>query len=111
MNNLNFPVAVQRIGALIKWAKDQGCPKVGVMGFCMGGALSFAAATLDLGADAVVMFYGIPDNEYFKWSNCKVPVQGHFGRYDKAKGFADIETMNKLKQVLNSVETVNEFHE
>lgn len=110
MKNLNFPAAVGRIGALIKWAKEQGCAKVGVSGFCMGGALSLASAISECGVDSAVIFYGIPNREYFEWSKCKVPVQGHFGKLDKAKGFADIETMDKLKEVLDSVQCTNEFH-
>jgi carboxymethylenebutenolidase len=35
------------------------------MGFCMGGALSIAAATLNQDFDAVAPFYGIPDLNNF----------------------------------------------
>ena len=55
----------------------------------MGGALSFAAATL--GADVIAAsapFYGIPDQTKYNLEAIRVPVQAHFGRHDAIKGFS-----------------------
>jgi len=41
--------------------KQNGCTKVAVTGFCMGGALSIAAASANVGLDAAAPFYGVPD--------------------------------------------------
>ena len=64
--------------------------QVGVSGFWMGGALSFAAAVTH-GTDlisAAVPFYGIPDQSKFKLEEIKIPVQAHFGKEDTVKGFS-----------------------
>ena len=44
----------------------RGAEKVGVLGFCMGGALSAAAAVLVEEIDASVVFYGTPKPELAK---------------------------------------------
>ena len=44
----------------------RGVEKVGVLGFCMGGALSAAAAVLVDEIDASVVFYGTPEREVAK---------------------------------------------
>ena len=44
----------------------RGAEKVGVLGFCMGGALSAAAAVLVEEIDAAVVFYGTPKPELAK---------------------------------------------
>lgn len=45
---------------------SRGVEKVGVLGFCMGGALSAAAAVLVEEIDASVVFYGTPSREVAK---------------------------------------------
>ena len=64
--------------------------QIGVAGFCMGGALSLAAAA-DLGSDVVAAsapFYGIPNQTKFNLESIKIPVQAHFGKRDHVKGFS-----------------------
>lgn len=60
MTNLDFPAAVKELGDAVSYLKASGATKVGVVGFCMGGALTFAAAQ-HAGVDAAAPFYGIPD--------------------------------------------------
>lgn len=71
-------------------------PKVGALGFCMGGQLAvFAAATYPDRFGAAVDFYGIHPNVPIDPDKLTVPVQGHFGRRDgsipvaKAQALAD----------------------
>ncbi|KAL4852950.1 putative carboxymethylenebutenolidase [Chlorella vulgaris] len=68
---------------------------VGAIGFCMGGALSLAAAQL-AGVDCAVAFYGTPAAELSQPQNIKVPVSLHFGELDDHKGFSDPETGKKF---------------
>lgn len=56
--------------------------RCGVMGFCMGGALSVLAGTTLKGADAIVTYYGLPPAEAADLSTFKVPVLGHFATRD-----------------------------
>jgi len=69
--------------------------KVGVTGFCMGGAISFAAATTVMGLSCSVPFYGIPRADYFEAAKMRCPLQAHFAqrddwaRADRAQELAD----------------------
>lgn len=58
------------------------CPKVGVMGFCMGGALTIAAAVRLPGLSAASCFYGIPPKQLADPTLIKIPFQGHFAEQD-----------------------------
>ena len=53
-----------------------------VMGFCMGGALTIAAAVHIAEFDAAVCFYGIPPKEFADPAKVPIPLQGHFANRD-----------------------------
>jgi carboxymethylenebutenolidase len=55
---------------------------VGVMGFCMGGALTVAAAVHVPGLSAAVCFYGIPPKAFADPAQIKLPFMGHFASKD-----------------------------
>src|SRR5262245_63339371 len=52
--------------------------KVGVMGYCMGGALTIAAAARVSGLACGVPFYGVPPAELADLARIRIPIQGHF---------------------------------
>jgi carboxymethylenebutenolidase len=56
--------------------------KVGITGFCMGGAMSIAAACTVPGIGAAAPFYGIPRSEFVDFSAKRPPIQGHYGAND-----------------------------
>ena len=56
--------------------------KVAVLGFCMGGALTIAAAVHIPDIAAGVCFYGIPPAEFADPAKIKQPFQGHFANQD-----------------------------
>lgn len=58
-----------------------GGGKVGVMGFCMGGALTILAS-VNLAPDAAVCFYGIPPAEAADPSKITNPLLCHFASDD-----------------------------
>ena len=63
--------------------------KVGVMGFCMGGALTIAAAARVPGIACGVPFYGVPPGQLADPAKIRIPIQGHFantGRLVHAAG-------------------------
>lgn len=71
--------------------------KIGLTGFCMGGAYSFSAATLIEGLGAVVPFYGVPPSADF--SKLTAPVQAHFSATDDwAKPELARKIQDELKQ-------------
>jgi carboxymethylenebutenolidase len=77
MEGLDWPRAVEEITAAVKALRDRGAPKVGVVGFCMGGALSMLAAA-NSGVDAAVSFYGFPPDKSAVDKDCP-PTQIFFG--------------------------------
>ena len=94
---LDFGSAVFDIISAAKDLKSKGYKKVGITGFCMGGALTLAAVANSDEFSAAVPFYGVPDLSKVPIANIKVPVLAHFGAKDAAKGFSDPETAHKLE--------------
>ncbi|CAB9520447.1 Dienelactone hydrolase family [Seminavis robusta] len=109
MNNLDFKNAVNEMELLCKdiIRKEDADRKVGVCGFCMGGALTLAtAALIEKPLDACAPFYGIPPAELCDVAvlKKKTPVQGHFGDKDGMAGFSDKASADKLEETLKNAE-------
>lgn len=73
--------------------------KVGVTGYCMGGALTFLAIASVPEADAAVAWYGFPPLEYLDASRITAPIEGHFAIHD---AFFPIATVDELQQKLDA---------
>lgn len=71
--------------------------KVGIVGFCLGGALAFAAGAYTPIYAAVVPFYGVPSEA--DWSKLKAPVLAHFSKTDT---WATPESAQAIKQAIES---------
>lgn len=110
MGELDWLGAVKDIQACAQYLKKEGCTKVGVTGFCMGGALSLAAAAKVPEIDASAPFYGIPGADLADISTIKIPLQLHFGDLDDVAGFSDLEAQAKLQEKLKSGKVNYEFH-
>ena len=82
MDGLDFVGATQQDirGAATRLAG--GGSKVAVMGFCMGGALTIAAAVHVPEVSAAVCFYGIPPAQLASPADIKIPFQAHFANKD-----------------------------
>ena len=80
--NLDYNGGVNDVQAAARYLLASGCEKVGVTGFCMGGAFSLAAAARIPEISAAVAFYGIPREDVANISQIKIPIQLHFGRND-----------------------------
>ena len=85
MNELDTLHAVREIeGAVDLLRTLPGCnKKVGVIGFCLGGALSFASACHIADLAAVVAFYGVPQTDKVDYANVTAPIQAHFAADDR----------------------------
>jgi carboxymethylenebutenolidase len=106
MQALDWKVAMDEIaGAAAFLAKhERGNGKVGMMGFCMGGALTFAAATQVPELSAVTPFYGIPGAET-DYTKVKAPIQAHFAKRDDwAKASSAEEIKNLIQKNGGSME-------
>src|SRR5450755_1715046 len=65
MKGLDFAAAAgQDVRGAVQYLKASGSNKVGVTGFCMGGALTLLSAVNVPEADAGVVWYGLPPLEY-----------------------------------------------
>ena len=75
--------------------------KHGLVGFCWGGEMTFAAATQLPALDAAVVFYGrSPNPELMK--NIRAPVMAHYGEKDPGvnKGIPEtVEAMQKYNKM------------
>ena len=69
---------------------------VGIIGFCLGGSIAYAAATKLKGLSAAVGYYGGAVVR-FADDKPKVPTQLHFGEKDAGIPLTDVETI-KAKQ-------------
>lgn len=56
--------------------------RVAVTGFCLGGAVTLAAACNLSDLAAAVPFYGIPKAEHADYARVTAPIQAHFGAAD-----------------------------
>ncbi|KAL4581350.1 hypothetical protein LXL04_017564 [Taraxacum kok-saghyz] len=110
MDGLDWPGAVKDIQASVNWLKANGSQKVGVTGYCMGGALAIASSVLVPEVDAAVAFYGVPPNELADPMNIKAPVQAHFGELDNIAGFSDVKTAKALEEKLKASGKPYEVH-
>lgn len=74
---------LQDVRAATQWLRDRGHAKVGMVGFCWGGLLTWRAAALPDVIDAAVCYYGggmtVPPDIA---RQPRVPVLAHFGQQD-----------------------------
>jgi carboxymethylenebutenolidase len=81
MTNLNFGEAVtQDIRGAAQYLRSSA--KVGVLGFCMGGALTVLAAVFLKEVDAAVSWYGFPPEQAADVKTISIPLQLHFAEKD-----------------------------
>jgi carboxymethylenebutenolidase len=82
MTSLNFVAATEQDvrGAVLHLRKSGA--KVGLTGFCMGGAVTVLGACRIPELSAAVVFYGLPPAAAAKPADVKVPLQGHFANKD-----------------------------
>lgn len=82
MAALDFADAVdQDLRGASAFLASQGL-RVGLLGFCMGGALAISGALRVPGLDAAVCFYGVPSAEAGDPAEIRIPLQCHFAERD-----------------------------
>ena len=88
--NPDYPAMLLDTQAAIDAVKDAG--PVGIIGFCLGGSVAYAAATKLSGLSAAIGYYGgavvrSADDKP------KVPTQLHFGEKDTGIPLSDVDTI------------------
>ena len=107
MTGLNFAdAASQDIGGAVQYLK-QSSPKVGVTGYCMGGALTLLTACFVPASDANVVWYGYPPLDYVDASKIKAPLMGHFATEDQ---IFPIDGVGQLEEKLKTAGVVYTFY-
>ncbi len=82
MTHLDFgDAATQNIRGAVQYLKADS-PKVAVIGYCMGGALTVLAAVYVPETDVAVSWYGVPPADAADASTISIPFQGHFAQRD-----------------------------
>ncbi len=96
MTALDTLEAMKEIGATATFLKEhpRSNGKVGVIGFCLGGALTFAAACHVAGLSAAVPFYGVPPAEKVDYAKVTAPILAHFAKVDQ---WATVEKAEAIK--------------
>lgn len=84
----DWPAMLLDTQAAIDEVKDVG--PVGIIGFCLGGSVAYAAATKLTGLSAAIGYYG---GAIVKFADDKpaVPTQLHFGSQDHGIPLSDVE--------------------
>lgn len=108
MNDLDFgDAAGQDVRGAVQYLKGSGSAKVGVTGFCMGGALTLLSAVHVPEADAAVVWYGYPPLEFIHASGISAPLLAHWATDDAA---FPIENVDELEKMLGAANVNFEFH-
>jgi carboxymethylenebutenolidase len=107
MTGLNFAdAASQDIRGAVNFLKTSS-GKVGVTGFCMGGALTLLALCMSPEVDAGVVWYGCPPLQYVDATKIRAPLLAHWATQDE---FFPIATIDLLQEKLREADVAFEFH-
>ena len=99
MNGLDFgDAASQDIRGAVQFLKARSA-RVGLTGFCMGGALTLLSLTKVPEVDAAVVWYGCPPLEFVEASAIRAPMLAHWATDDD---FFPITTVDALEQKLQA---------
>jgi carboxymethylenebutenolidase len=92
--NPDWAAMLRDTQAAIDAVKDVG--PVGIVGFCLGGSVAYAAATKLSGLSAAVGYYG---GAIVRFADDKpgVPTQLHFGEKDAGIPLSDVETIRSKR--------------
>lgn len=107
MSTLDWQRALDDIAGAVEFlrADPRTTGKVAITGFCMGGALAFAAAANIRGLAAVVPFYGLPGE--VDWTQVEAAIQAHFATIDD---WAKPEKAEAIQRAIEAAGGTMELH-
>ena len=95
MSDLNFgDAASQDVRGAVQYLKARAA-RVGVTGYCMGGALTVLSLVMAPEANAGVVWYGLPPLDYVDASKIKAPVLAHWATQDGAFPIASVDALEE----------------
>jgi carboxymethylenebutenolidase len=83
--------------------------RVGVMGFCMGGAWALAAAAHDAEVKAAVAFYGIPSPAVADVARIRAKVLGHYASRDEHVSPKRVDALEKALAAAGVTATLHRY--
>lgn len=85
MSKLDWGRAIEDIEAAATYllAHERAGGRVGVIGFCMGGALTFKAAEQISDFSCAVPFYGVVPADQYNVAKVRAPILAHFSKTDQ----------------------------
>lgn len=93
MSGLDFgDAASQDVRGAARLLAARGA-KVGVTGFCMGGALTVLSGMLVPEASAACIWYGYPPLEFVDAAKIRIPVIAHWAEQDQAFAIATVDAL------------------
>jgi carboxymethylenebutenolidase len=110
MMALRIDEAEKDLRGAIQYLLDHGATtggRVGVVGFCMGGALSLYAASKNEQVGACVVFYGIHPNVKPDLANLRAPVLGIYAERDQ---FVPPDAVRELESKMKELGKQAEMH-
>jgi carboxymethylenebutenolidase len=108
MQGLDFgDAANQDARGAAQYLTSTGSKSVGVIGFCMGGALTMLCAMYAPEFSAAVDYYGFPPPEAGDPGQIKIPFQGHWAMRD---AFFPIARVDQIEDRFKEARVPYEFH-
>jgi carboxymethylenebutenolidase len=108
LQGLDFgDAASQDVRGAAQHLRSSGSKKIGVIGFCMGGAVALLSAMHVREFDAAVTFYGFPPPEAGDVGSIDIPLQGHWATSDD---FFPIARVDQIEARLKEAGRKPEFH-
>jgi carboxymethylenebutenolidase len=106
MQSLDFIEATEQVVRGAARYLSRNSARVGLTGFCMGGAVTMIGAARIPEISACVAFYGIPPEGAAKPEDIRVPLQGHFANRDD---WCTPDTVNAFEKKLRAAKKDYEF--
>ncbi len=98
MKGLDWGRAAKEIAGAVRYLREtEGVSRVGVTGFCMGGALTIIAAA-QAGVDAYAAFYGFPPRGAAPLDHISAPGLIFFGEQEEHFSVPDAQAFARQQQ-------------
>jgi carboxymethylenebutenolidase len=95
MSGLNFgDAASQDVRGAVQYLKGRAA-KVGVTGYCMGGALTVLSLVMVPEVSAGVVWYGYPPLEFVDAAKIKTPMLAHWATQDGAFAISGVDALEE----------------
>ncbi len=110
MSSLDFEATTaEAVRGAVQYLKSRG-GKVGLTGFCMGGAVTVIGAARIPELDAAVCFYGLPPEKVAAAKDVRVPFQGHFANQDDWCNPAVVNDFEKKLKAAGKTFEIHRYH-